>query len=723
MIRSDAVSAARSAAGIGPRLLAEAIRAVETSACGVSTITTAEGALAGERHVDPERALIERAMAHREAAPLASALERVGRLVRVVVLLGMVIPLLAGGLAARAAIVGSTANVFGLLGGLLGVQLVFLVVWAAAMIATRRAGGMIGRTMIDIALHLVRRVLHARHELAAAQALGAVMATPAVGRWSVSLVTHLAWASFNVGALVALALMFLGEGYQFRWDSTWLSAESYAWLIHAVGAIPEMLGFPTPNAEQIASSRSVAGGSASQDELTRAAWSWLFFGCVVTYGLVPRLLLAGVSQFLRCRARAGYRLDLDHPYYASLLRSWRNSWAPAVHDAPPPDEMADDAMATTGTRAASPGSAVALLGFETRPESWPPLPDGLDLGLVDDRAALREAITRASGRATPVGRLLLFVEMRSSPDRGARGVLDLIARALPESEVWLILTGGRRYGEQTTPDAVARRVQGWRRITREAGLDADRVVELDLDHLTDSTRAALRSIAREGRFIPQSDRRLERALLLIREVASGWPDRVDWQDQVALFQRIDAVYGHQSTRMNGSWWRDAAARLTEVRAPSDAVGLIGEAARRVVDRLPPSLRLRPTWLAAGAVAGAVGCLAAALMLSPAAVGALPLWSGLGAAAAGVMTTLTRHDHPAPEPPDDRGAGRETAIRAAALHALVLELQGRPEHVIAAILERVMPGDEAALGDAQAIRRWLDDVRHRFDLALASEGAA
>ncbi len=54
-------------------------------------------------------------------------------------------------------------------------------------------------------------------------------------------------------------------------------------------------------------------------------------------------------------------------------------------------------------------------------------------------------------------------------------------------------------------------------------------------------------------------------------------------------------------------------------------------ADRIVDLLPLRLRQRPRWLAAGAMAGALGCIAAATLAAPGAIAALPLWAGMGAA--------------------------------------------------------------------------------------------
>ena len=74
-----------------------------------------------------------------------------------------------------------------------------------------------------------------------------------------------------------------------------------------------------------------------------------------------------------------------------------------------------------------------------------------------------------------------------------------------------------------------------------------------------------------------------------------------------------------------------------------------------------------------------------------------------------------------------GAPIDDAVRAAALFALLLELQGRDEAAITRILDGALPDDahqadaaDATLGDPRVCADWLDDVRHRLDLALARE---
>ena len=113
-------------------------------------------------------------------------------------------------------------------------------------------------------------------------------------------------------------------------------------------------------------------------------------------------------------------------------------------------------------------------------------------------------------------------------------------------------------------------------------------------------------------------------------------------------------------------------------------------------------------------------------MTPVALAAIPVWTLGGASLAGLLQMMglpARGDAAERAEPAD-GAPIDDAVRAAALFALLLELQGRDEAAITRILDGVLPDDAdeagAALGEPRACADWLDEVRHRLDLALARE---
>lgn len=106
-------------------------------------------------------------------------------------------------------------------------------------------------------------------------------------------------------------------------------------------------------------------------------------------------------------------------------------------------------------------------------------------------------------------------------------------------------------------------------------------------------------------------------------------------------------------------------------------------------------------------------------MTPAAIASLPLWAGMGAALSALLKPQGAPP-PAVATPVDLGA----AINSAALFALVLELQGRPEAAITRIIDRTAgTGDPSVIPNLDAARRWLEELRQRCDAACRAERTA
>ncbi|MHC4493449.1 MAG: hypothetical protein ACYTDU_17715, partial [Planctomycetota bacterium] len=204
---------------------------------------------------------------------------------------------------------------------------------------------------------------------------------------------------------------------------------------------------------------------------------------------------------------------------------------------------------------------------------------------------------------------------------------------------------------------------------------------------------------------------IEEAFDVIAGRAAGWSGAPDDREQAELHRAVAQLY-----RAEHAGWR------TLLGAPHELAGDVAETLRggaeRMVGLLPPRLKTSSRWLAAGAVAGALGCVAAATLVTPVAISALPVWSGLGAGLAAAIRVATGGREKLSG--DDATAPGE-AVRAATLFALVLELQGRGEAAITRILDKTAAAEqEEEIAD---VRSFLDGVRHRLDLALGEEASA
>lgn len=709
------------------RLRAEAVRAYESSAdAPLDDRAVLVAIRADHPTADPERRIALRAARVEIADEITAALGQVRAVAGWTVFGAIVLALIAGAVAARSALQDQTASVFGLVAGLLGVQTLMLGIWIVLMAVGRRGigGGLLGVGVLNAARWLPRRIGRGRAYVAAVEAAGFVAGRGPIGKWFVSSVSHTLWASANVGMLIVLAASFIGEGYRFRWDSTWLSEPAYERLIETIAVLPQSVGFQTPNAEQIAMSRrshTEAAGEWSQH--SRRAWSWLFFGSVLMYGLAPRAALLFLSAAMRRRAQAGYRLDLAHPGFARLRArmeaAGRSPLEPASHDkgaglAPLDLSRRDDKR---------PIGNPAIVGIETRSPrtGWPPDIGRAvtDLGLVDGRDDRERVVGALIGSDSQPKSLVVVCALRASPDRGIARTIARFRREIG-SPVFLVLTGGGELAEHAPPDMIGRRLEDWRDLAEKSGLASDHVIEIDLDHLTHVTREMLASVA-DG-CVPEraGARRLEATFGVIGEHAARWSDPVTVKEQFALHRAIGEKYEHTRTEWSKmfsvSSLRDAAGGVVDSGHVKDR---LLEAADQVTNLLPDVLRLNPRWMAAGAIAGALGCLSAAVLVSPLAIGALPAWSVLG----GAIGAVVRKASGSPSRPENAtdNVTFEDAVRGATLFALLLELQGREQSSISRVLERTlgeMDDDDAPV--SRTTHSWLDDVRHRFDLALAAE---
>jgi hypothetical protein len=274
--------------------------------------------------------------------------------------------------------------------------------------------------------------------------------------------------------------------------------------------------------------------------------------------------------------------------------------------------------------------------------------------------------------------------------------------------VVIVLTDGQRLRERGHFDEVEQRFADWRALAASAHVSEDRVIDVDLDHLTDASRAKLATAIGVKDAAVASARRIEQAFALILKHVQRWSGEPDAAAQAELHRAIAELY-----RNERQTWRSLLHLPRETG--NDVVGQLKSGANHMLHLLPERLRRSPKWYAAGALAGAMGCVAATTLISPAAIASLPMWAGLGAALSAVIPSDRAGQSPQPQ-----AINLTDAVNSAALFALLLELQGRDEIQITRIIDQVAGNHEPpVLSDGTAVRQWLETLRHRFDLALAA----
>ena len=116
--------------------------------------------------------------------------------------------------------------------------------------------------------------------------------TGRIGKWRISALTHKFWLVYLASGLALLILMMLAKQYNFTWGTTLLPDSSLPQITRLLGAPLEAIGLPVPQDEQITVSRI---GIKGQDTETRTAWAGFLMGVLLLYGIVPRILVLGLS--------------------------------------------------------------------------------------------------------------------------------------------------------------------------------------------------------------------------------------------------------------------------------------------------------------------------------------------------------------------------------------------------------------------------------------------
>jgi hypothetical protein len=684
---------------------------------------------------DLERKLIVYAKSLPASMTVENALRHVKQAIVLMIMAALVLGAIGGVAAARAGLAtqrGEPVNIYWALGAVLGVQTLFLVLWIAVMIGARRAtpgavsfttlGGLVMRGAQFIASKVHKGPQHA----AAIAATGAVHLRGSLGTWTISSISHGVWLVFNVACLLVLIVALSARKYSFAWETTILSESQYVPLTKAIAVLPKAAGFITPDDEQIASSQW--RGQPLDDSDANQAWSGLLIGCLVLYGFAPRLLLFAFSIGRRRFLAARYRIDTEGAAFTRLRAELNPPATPlGIID---PDQASAGEPSTTiqrpTARAREIGSP-AILGFELPAKpgaAWPPTLHQvrwLDLGMVDTRDDQRRVITQLSAATTEPQTVAVVCSLTSAPDRGTAAFLRELTQVVSR-HMAIVLTSGEALRKRSSSDDVQQRIDDWHALARAAGVLPSRIVEVDLDHLTQSSAAKFAALIAATRDVEPRHvaRHIEQAFDLITDQARHWhglSTAPSEAEQAELHRRIARLYEHDR-----SAWRDVLGAARSLGSGASPIGLsnLSDGANRVLKLLPAHLRASPKWIAAGAAAGAFGCIAAATLISPAAIAALPMWSTIGGSISGVLA-LSRSQKLKQQPPDDTQpmADHLNPIRAAALFALLLELQGRDEKAITRVLDETLSNQEELISSGSAAT-WLHQLRHRFDLALARE---
>jgi hypothetical protein len=362
---------------------------------------------------------------------------------------------------------GRVVNVVWMLGALLLMPILSLLAWIFLLALP----GSHGRTLLGQLGFWLQRHLPGQSpaRLHVGHALFSLLNHHRLLRWGMGSLSHLLWLLALAAAVLGLLLILATQRHLFAWETTILPGEVFVNFVTWTGSLPAYFGFTTPSAEVILAS---GASHTAQSDTARHAWASWLVGCVIVYGLLPRLLAFVFSFWQWKHGLATLRLDLKQPGYAMLrARLHIDTQIIGVID-PAPATLQTSNFHPWPSQEHIKGTRPALIGLELGEDiPWPPA--GAAKVTVFPRIESREERQRllAALQENTPDSIVIAVDTRLSPDRGSLNLINQWAQHTATPLVWLTHPPGVPTGARTERSAV------WRDSLREAGWPNDALLE------------------------------------------------------------------------------------------------------------------------------------------------------------------------------------------------------------------------------------------------------
>ena len=367
-----------------------------------------------------------------ETSGVKLALGRVQSGLWVAFIVLLVIAVLVGGSAALAALGAGfrPVNVVSALVVLLGVNLFSLVVWIVTLIVGIGSGGWLaGRWP-----WLVRKLATGPEVGLAGQAWWSLWQQAGGLRWVLSSVTHASWLIASLTMLAVLYFTLSIRHFDFAWETTLLSADSFVALTQFVGVVPHWFGFAIPDSETVRASGHLSRNSVQ----AQALWASWLTGALVCYGVLPRSLLLLVSLAMVARAWPRTQPQLLSPYYQALLLKMAPAALSPEGQVPPQIKLRYPPV----LKGADSATRAMMTGIELETE-WPPVGLGCEIVhtmMIDSRDSRNIALGQVA-QLNPQ-RLVIACDARRTPDRGTLRLIAELSSYASKTLVWLQPAGG-----------------------------------------------------------------------------------------------------------------------------------------------------------------------------------------------------------------------------------------------------------------------------------------
>lgn len=373
-------------------------------------------------------------------------------------LLAMCLGALFAGAAAALGALGDGSrpvNLLLALAGMLGLNTLAYLFWFMSFMAGDTGSG---TWLGECWLWLTQKLARGPDAALVPRALIQVLSRNKALRWLLGSVTHALWTLVLGALLLTMLLVLSARRYSFNWETTLLSPDSFVTITTFLGWLPSKLGFAMPPEAIIRASDGlqVLPGAA------QSLWSSWLIGCVVVYGVLPRLMGVAISLAMAKKNMSVIGLDAGLPGYAEL----RDRLSPVSEKTGVDDVAGPDFQAHIQplSRPVYESGQPLLLGIELAADfPWPPAALAApiaDLGVIDNRVQRKTVLDQLQAH-TPK-KLLMVCDARQTPDRGTVALLADLASLAGEAHVSLEGYAAEDSPQQTRADA-------WRDKLQAAG--------------------------------------------------------------------------------------------------------------------------------------------------------------------------------------------------------------------------------------------------------------
>ncbi|MCK9534079.1 MAG: DUF2868 domain-containing protein [Pseudomonas sp.] len=361
---------------------------------------------------------------------LVSAMQHWLQGARLAVWLLIISAIVSGIILAKTALSGApqTINIFWALAGLIGLNLLSLLLWCFSMVFSRQANSPLSQVWLWLSNKLARDAKAAQ----LAPALLVLLQRHHLLRWGLGRLLHGWWLLTLSSALLSLVALLATRRYGFVWESTIVASDSFVLLVNSLGRPAAWLGFAVPDSDLIRSS----GMSPLATEQARHIWASWLLGTLLIYGILPRLLCSMLCEWRWRRGIKRLELDPSDPLWQVFQqRVQPSSERLGIIDAAP-DKLPSSAIGSQLS-----GQAALLLAIELDDSiSWPPEHPAtvLDAGIIDSREQRQQILEQLT--ANPPARLLIACNPQRSADRGTLHLIAELSRTAAQTRMWLLPT-------------------------------------------------------------------------------------------------------------------------------------------------------------------------------------------------------------------------------------------------------------------------------------------